>query len=355
MAVVKRQNSRYWRIVIYRDGKHHAYSSKTEDELEAKRMELEILSAVRAKREEGRLEAFISKVAGRDVKRPGLPLESSWNTYLAQPGQDERSERTLASKRAIWKRFLLWISKTYPELNAVGDITRDIAVSYMRELKKTGMAGQTYNNNKNSLHSICKVLAYPACLSENPFGVTLSVSAKHESWRPLTRAEIKAICEKATPEWRLAVLISSYTGLRFTDVAHLEWKRIDWDHRVIKDVEPRKTARFEKKISLPVHPALLRELQAIRRKLGYVLPGLAAGYNEKEQQGEFGKLLDSLKITGKVSFHSLRHSLVTAVRKAGGSRDTARDLAGHGNIEITRLYDHSLDEMRTAIEAIEEI
>ncbi len=354
MAIIKRTNSRYWRIVIYRNGKHHPFSSGTEDELEARRMEIEILAALRAKREENRLEKFLTKVSGREIKKPGLPLDVAWKTYLVQPGQGKRSARTLNSKRIIWENFTTWLGEQYPELNNVGDISRDIAVAYMGELEKKKVAGQTYNNYKNCLHSVCKVLAYPASLSENPFSVVLSADAIHDSWRPFTRDEIKEICNAATPEWRLAVLVGAYTGLRFADVAHLRWEDVQWAKKLI-DVEPRKTARFKKRVSVPLHKALIKEFTAIRRKEGYVMEKLAEGYNDRKQQGEFGKMLDKLKIKGKVCFHSLRHTLVSLIQEAGGAREVARDLVGHGNVEMTKIYSHGLGQMRTAIDAIAEI
>jgi hypothetical protein len=44
MAVLKRKGSKYWYVVIRKGGKQHWLSTKTEDKLKARQLELELLA-----------------------------------------------------------------------------------------------------------------------------------------------------------------------------------------------------------------------------------------------------------------------------------------------------------------------
>ena len=126
-----------------------------------------------------------------------------------------------------------------------------------------GKSAQTYNNARHSLHGIFKALTHTAHLTVNPFDVVPTKSARYTSYRPLTITEISKILKTAPEHWRVAVLIALYTRLRFVDVCFLKWGTVDLNKGII-EVEPEKTKRLTKKIRIPIHPELAKEL--VRRK-----------------------------------------------------------------------------------------
>ena len=58
----------------------------------------------------------------------------------------------------------------------------------------------------------------------------------------------------------------------------------------------------------------------------------------------------------ELSFHSLRHTATSMLKKAGVSDSIARAIIGHESAAISRLYTHlDMDTMRTALEKMPKI
>jgi len=355
MAVIRRKNSKYWYIVLYRNGKHHWLSTKTENKSEAVRMELELREVVDKKAEEKRMTSFIEKVSGKAVKHPGIPVTSAWSILMSHPGQNDKKERTLHSKHQIWNCFVLWLNENYPELETLSDIDRNVAVKYAKHMQSEGKSNQTYNNHRHNLRGIFKALLYPANMKENPFDVVPTLAARHISFRPFSMDELRTILQNSNSDWRKAVIIAAYTGLRFKDVCFLKWRNVDFKKNLI-EIEPAKTERFARKVHIPVHPALNRELSQIPKDSEYVLPYMSTNYSRRGFQSEFAGILESAGIgdseDGKAGFHSLRHTFVTMLEESGAARHASQKLVGHGSPVMTELY--SLD-IKTASDAVNKL
>ena len=355
MAVIRRKSSKYWYIVFYKNGKHHWLSTKTENKSEAIRMELELREVVDKKAEEKRMTSFIEKVSGQIVKHPGIPIDAAWDILMAQPGQNDKKERTLDSKHQIWNSFAHWIKSTYPELENLSDIDRNVAVNYAKYMQADGKSNQTYNNHRHNLRGIFKALLYSANMKENPFDVVPTLAARHISFRPFSKEELQAILKNSNSDWRTAVIIASYTGLRFKDVCFLKWSDVDFGKKLI-ELEPAKTERFARKVHIPIHQALNRELLKIKQDSEYVLPYMAKNYPRRGFQSEFAKILAAAAIgdstEGKAGFHSLRHTFVTMLEESGAARHASQKLVGHGSPIMTELYSH---DVKTAIDAVNKL
>jgi integrase len=145
----------------------------------------------------------------------------------------------------------------------------------------------------------------------------------------------------------------------------MEWSAIDWQKRAITFI-PKKTGRRKKKLVVPLHPELEKQL------LGH--PGVGdaplfptlAGRKTGGAHGlsaEFKKIMGEANIRGRVvrhtengranetkSFHSFRHSFTSALANAGIARETRQVLTGHASERMNELYTHR--EMETVREAI---
>ena len=64
----------------------------------------------------------------------------------------------------------------------------------------------------------------------------------------------------------------------------------------------------------------------------------------REASGEKGRTIRAL------TFHSLRHSFVTELQKAGVPVDHIKELAGHEDIETTKGYAHeNVEQLRKSV------
>ncbi len=172
--------------------------------------------------------------------------------------------------------------------------------------------------------------------------------------RDLTLQEVYQLLTTAKGELRVLVALGFYTGLRLGDAALLDWGCVDWANKVIT-VQSRKT---ETKTETRINPALARIVEEeVKTQTGYLLPELAALYNG----GTTGRVkLDrmitdlfasigirtSYKAEGDVrarpdcGFHSLRHTFVTQLARAGVTMRERQALAGHNTAAMTAYYTH---------------
>ena len=60
-----------------------------------------------------------------------------------------------------------------------------------------------------------------------------------------------------------------------------------------------------------------------------------------------------MRTTSPLSFHSLRHTTTTVLKKAGVSAAVVQDIIGHESAAISRHYTHSdLESKRTALNRV---
>ena len=180
---------------------------------------------------------------------------------------------------------------------------------------------------------------------------------------------------KDSRDWQGVILIGYYTGLRLADCLSLKWASVDLPSRVLK-VTPRKTARTGKQLIIPMAPDIEEFLLAHpvgKRDTDPVFPSLAklsVGGNrgasrlfQRIMQGAglaSGTLRDAAGGSGRAvaerSFHSLRHSYITALSSAGVAVEIRQKLVGHSSADQNLHYTHAeLPALRTAVESLPRI
>lgn len=216
---------------------------------------------------------------------------------------------------------------------------------------------------------------------------------------PFTWPQVRQIFDAAPPDWRTAVLLGAFCGARLGDCANMPWSAVDLDGGVIR-FKPQKTAATGKEVVMPIHPVLAAHLRqlALERHAdtrirvpagasgaisppcpagqGALCPALAgrpvggmlglsrefmrlmqaAGVAELKEPVDEKKAGSSPVRRRKVprlSFHSLRHTMVTALANAGVAPDLRQALAGHSSIKMSEGYTHrSLKLLQSAVEKL---
>lgn len=170
----------------------------------------------------------------------------------------------------------------------------------------------------------------------------------------LTRQQVRAALHRARrsryPQRDLVmILLSVKAGLRAGEIAKLSWSMVlDADGRIGHRIELHDNAAKKRSgRTIPLHPALRRELQRLRRhngSEGAVIRserGGSHGMRAGSIVNWFGELYRELGLTG-CSSHSGRRTFITnaarLVFKAGGSLRDVQQLAGHQSIEQTQAY-----------------
>ena len=148
---------------------------------------------------------------------------------------------------------------------------------------------------------------------------------------------------------RVMILLSVKAGLRAGEIAKLTWPMLlDPDGRIANHIELYdRAAKKRSGRTIPLHPALRRELQRLRRHNGSERAvirserGRSQGMRAGSIVNWFQQLYSQLGLTG-CSSHSGRRTFITnaarLVFKAGGSLRDVQELAGHHSIEQSQAY-----------------
>lgn len=284
----------------------------------------------------------------------------------------ERKHRTVKPAtyslyRLALDTFAGWLGdRAQKRLEAIS--TQDVR-RWRDQLRDEGRTGKTVGQYQKSVSSAFRSAVAEGILLRNP-AEGLEFLPKEDSTKrePFTVEELRALIEHAGPQWRLAIRIGYYTGLRLRDITNLKWTDVDLSGAVAIQIEPMKQARkkeHKKTLQIPMHKALVAaftEYPSSDDPAATVLPALAGratggtgglswqftqlmekakvdpGVKRTRAEGEAGR-----KVSAK-GFHSLRHNFVSGLANAGVMKELRMELTGHDDEDSHRIYTHSDQE-----------
>lgn len=299
-----------------------------------------------------------------------IRLDAIWQTFTTSPERPDAGPVTLKEYKRQLDRMLDWIISKHPKAATASDVTPPVASDFARHLN--GIVGApTYNKNIQAFRLIWKTINKRTGWTENPW-TNIALKRYHAiSKRELTIEEIGRLMASDDGEWRLLIMLGTFTALRLADCATLRWDETDLDAGKIIRV-PRKTARRTgQTVCIPIFSDLQAELQKAKAtaKTPYVLPTLSQRYlrNHSALEKHIGRIFrragikrvaDELPTTRVrrpiiAGFHSLRHSFVSMCRAANAPEAVVMAIVGHGSPAMTRHYTHIGEAAaRTAIDAL---
>lgn len=325
--------------------------------------QLEALFA--AKKSSLNLEQAFGALSGKTIPAKTIMAEvQGW----VDEAKRTTSEATHAKYQAISHSMLraLRATDTGPLL---GDVTTDRLRDHLHtRLNQTSPA--TANLERKVLRVFFKRAVDNGSLKVNPIApIKHFKSARKVRRRDFTAEEMKAIYNSALGDfWRYMILGGFYTGMRLGDLTTLRIDEVDFKAGMINREMDKIEGRF---IHIPIVPILTAAIrkQIGVRKIGFVWPEMAHKY-EKSGAGWFSNQFyailtkagiveerknhqakkngrASTREASKVSFHSLRHTFVSMLKKTGASQTIAKELAGHSTDAISNLYTHTSPEALT--------
>ena len=210
-------------------------------------------------------------------------------------------------------------------------------------------------------------------ITHNPAEAVETLPVDSESPKQLfTLEQIKSLLRAAKGDWRGLIMVTLYTGMRLRDVANLRWENVDLPNKWISF----KAGKTRKRIKIPMHDTLhefLLELPARDSGKEFLFASLAGkstsgksglsqafkrvmeeanvrGEVVRERQGESGRSVSTL------SFHSLRHTLVSLMANAGVPVEVRQKFTGHASAKMNQHYTHhEIATLRSAIEKLPEV
>lgn len=323
---------------------------------------------------QARVERGNATLVELDRKRnPPPPIAAAWQTYVDAGNRKQIGAWTQRNYNAYWRRFSCWLAAAAPEVKDLAGVSFSIAEQYMADLAskdKKGRAptGRTMNAHRAFLRAFWNVLKEKAGLVENPWAKIAKRDETPVSRRPLSVAELREVCRKATGEMRYLLAMGLFLGCRLGDAVMMRWANVDMRRLEIRYM-PRKTARkVGTHLLVPMHPelcALLAETPAGDRK-GYVVPDMAERYQRTGPAGVTVLVQKHFAACGLertsaregagqrraivAGFHSLRHAAVSLLREAGAAESVSMAIVGHNDSAVHAVYTHVGDSaMRLAV------
>jgi integrase len=218
-------------------------------------------------------------------------------------------------------------------------ITHDHAVEFMLGLKGKSA---TFNKYLTNLSAVFKAIGL-----NNPFKGISRRNAEEDATvkEPFTEEEIKKIFKSFTGDWLEICKVAAYTGMRFSDIVHLNKSNIVMDfhkkEKIIK-LTPEKTKHTGRSLYIQILPPIEFLLTKKTDRRGYFFPDMVEKYKANTRNAGaslnhvFVKKIKALKIDK--TFHCFRHFFVDKLRQAGLTNEQIGSVVGHSSTKQTRDY-----------------
>ena len=368
--LTKRKRSKYWYIVTTNQvTKKRSYkSTSTEDKAVAEQIKRELEASLGFMTEGAHQKERVKSVILSGIERTTgaiiqakTPLESIWMEYQRNERTRALKPSTLRGNKSILGAFIKFLNSVGVE--SVEQINYEVAKAYQDSLRIDGRKDGTITNHRHCLHGIFKRVKRAVGLQANPFeDVETPFRPKRAHHRCFKPEELKKLLETIDNDWKMVILLSYFTGLRFGDCCQFKLEFIEWDRDIIL-ITPEKTERFNKELVIPLHTTLKKAIQGYTNALtGYLVPDFAELQGDRNctLNREFNKTLRDLGFEkynseGILDFHSLRHTFNTNLANGGVDISTRMKLVGHSDIKTNQIYNHAIEPLKQAIECIPEL
>jgi len=398
MASLHRDKTKspFW-YVSYRtpDGRQHFRSTKETDRAKAEAFADAINDSI-GKAKIGSLTETAARsilaelceeLSGRKLQFTSI---EAWFAGRLLEVKKRRRETTHRRYAAVIRDFLESIGPMRAKA-PVESLTAEEIQSFADARLAEGRAIKTVQNDLKPLGKFLKDAERKGVLLKSPMGAVEIDDADGETRDPFSPAELSSLlgylsdtrdaegkalsaAERANRrDWRTAVNLGVFVGLRLGDATGLRWSNVDYAEKQIRLVPEKSRKGIE--LRVPIHPDLERYLLTLPssdKADGFVCPtlaGVGAG-NRPKLSKQFAAILEGAgidrragqekhgvgRVFNRLGFHSLRHTFNTLMADAGVSIELRAKLTGHSTVTMNDRYTHLGDAIkRQAIEAIPSI
>jgi integrase len=308
----------------------------------------------------------------------GFKSLADYSAEWLQSKQVAISDGTFIRYKGFVNEFVASVGKQCAAASIETVVPQDVKA--FRDLQvKEGKSESSANLALKTLRSLFNDARREGLISNNPAEAVKTFDCEKEARDVFTHEQLCALVAKASPEWKTAILLAYYSGLRLRDAVSLSWENVNFDLRQIRYF-PRKSNRglprrpdWKKHVTGQLEVPLMPEVEAHLlslpssddpgAKLSPTLAAKSTGGNRGLSR-MFQRIMDAAGIhsdrgvakEGKgrqfktLGFHSLRHTFVSELANADVPADVRRQISGHSDEKIHERYTHlDLDSKRRAL------
>ena len=228
----------------------------------------------------------------------------------------------------------LHVALDYFKVNKLKFTSRSL-YRYIDDCKKKGLTNQTINYRILALKQYLKFKSIDSDILSFPKLKIYKKSFDFLSYNEICSLKQYILSSNISIENKLILSLFVETGIRLTELLHIEINNIDLDKRCIM-LTRTKTHMYRKVCYSDLTKKYLDE---------YVPYGTKYLFN-RTASGVHKIFLRANKVLRFKKFHPhmLRHTFATMLLKNGASLELVRKLLGHTSLETTQIYLHLLDD-----------
>ena len=301
--------------------------------------------------------------AHKREQRQQICLDSFWSKHY-WPAQQYKAKGSLVAESSLYARWIHPALGGAP-LATLSALDMEKLKAAMLEAGKSpasvkyafAVVSQVWNQAKRDglLSGDCPARAVALPKRDNRRQRFLTPEEAHKLLRALTRR---------SPQTHDMALLALQCGLRFGEIAALDWQCVDWHSGVLAIRDPKARTNRMAFMTKDVRTMLERrqeEEQKADKTAGRIFQG-RQGQKLVAVSDTFTRIADEMFNQGitdprqKVCFHSLRHTFASWLVQRGVDIYSVRELMGHADLKMTTRYSHlSPDGLRKAVEAVESV
>lgn len=247
-----------------------------------------------------------------------------------------KSKKTHQARVRMLALFQESCSKTYLDQITEQDLQQFIR--FLRKKYNSEKGARTVYNCFQGINTFLR--AYKIMIAGTLLG---KLDYDEKVVEPYTQEELKALYAICDSEELLLWKYFRWSGCREGEVAHVEWRDLDFRNNVVH-VQPKPERGWKVKDRedrfVPMPPAIMALLKAAK---GDAKPGDLIFPNEQGRpQGHFLRMLqnkvEDAKVSGTFELHKFRKTFACYYAENGTSVPTLMEWLGHSDMETTQRY-----------------
>lgn len=245
------------------------------------------------------------------------------------------------------------------------NLRRSHVEQYVSDALARGLAASTVRQRVTNVRSVLRAAVRDRLIAHDPSeGVRLPRTANGSTLTIPTPQDVGALLDASRGQWRVAVALGAFAGLRLGEVLGLRAEDVDWTRRIIKvrrqgddngGTMPVKTRSSERDV--PVPDGLLTLLsQHVPADGGYFVRGESGTAHRSTASTTWLRSMRRAGVSG-FRFHDLRHFYASGLISAGCDVVTVQRAMGHAKASTTlgtysHLWPNADDRTRQAASAL---
>ena len=173
----------------------------------------------------------------------GIPYSNRVDEVWLKGKQQTRASSTYERYHQIVEQFIEFLGNRASL--GVAHITPSDIMDYRGSLERKGLSPKTCNLTVKIIGAALNAAKRQGLITYNPVEALDPLPHEAITKKPFTHEQVSELLQKATGDWRGAILAGYYTGQRLRDVANIRWSAIDLTQKQLS-LMPQKTKRSKK-------------------------------------------------------------------------------------------------------------